>query len=436
MVRTRVKTSEHPLIVERVIDPNSEDLHDALDLYSQRIPEQEQVDSPDIVRWIREDLEHIERGALRPRDYFLIAKTEEQLLGFVLLHHYPDVQFAFIAYLVAAKDSSVTHNSRDGISKKLLAEVRNLLKPGKDLEACQGLLLEVDRPASADTEPERIRRLARIKLFCMLAEAQGFSLRAFDMDYLQPPLSLSDPDSSVPMLLMYVSSKTTQPASFMSSTSVRQILKFIYTDLYPEGYSDNELENRAYEACLRKFCIARSKIVPKRVRMLDFKQLKGTLKRTTVVAKAECPAASNYEYDVFISYRHKGDDEVFALKLVEELESAGFKAAIDQRDFDAAASFLEEMERCIRNSRFTLCVLSPRYFKSGNTMEEAVICKVMALAERQRRLIPLVTSLVEMPFWLYNIVGVDFTGVKQLVDPMEKLKTALRKGWAPVKKEE
>src|SRR5467141_1691836 len=112
MDRTTVESPGSPLIVERVTDPNSEDLHDALDLYSQRIPEHEQFDSPDIIRWIREDLEHIERGALRPRDFFLIAKSEEQLFGFVLLHYYPKVQFGFIAYLVAAKDPSITHNSR------------------------------------------------------------------------------------------------------------------------------------------------------------------------------------------------------------------------------------------------------------------------------------------------------------------------------------
>src|SRR5260370_491986 len=113
----------------------------------------------------------------------------------------------------------------------------------------------------------------------MLAEAQGFSLRAFDMEYLQPPLSLATPDSNVPMLLMYVNPKTMRPISYMNCASVRRILKFIYTDLYPGGYSDNEFENRAYKTCLRNFYAARCKTLPRQIRMLDFKQLKASVNK-------------------------------------------------------------------------------------------------------------------------------------------------------------
>ena len=72
-----------------------------------------------------------------------------------------------------------------------------------------------------------------------------------------------------------------------------------------------------------------------------------------------------------------------------------------------------------------LAVVSPRYFESGNTEEEAVITHVLGMQQRQRRLIPLKIQEVEMPLWMFGIVGLDFTNKNNLVAPMEKLKHSL-----------
>jgi hypothetical protein len=130
-------------------------------------------------------------------------------------------------------------------------------------------------------------------------------------------------------------------------------------------------------------------------------------------------------YDVFISYRHGGRDAEFARQLLETLEADRYRVAIDERDFPANAAFLQEMERCIRQSRFTVAILSPRYFESGNCEEEAVVCKVLDMGERRRRLIPMVIEPVAMPAWLYGIVGIDCTTLEPLVDPIDKLKGTL-----------
>src|SRR5690242_12553661 len=99
--------------------------------------------------------------------------------------------------------------------------------------------------------------------------------------------------------------------------------------------------------------------------------------------------APSYKYDAFLSYRHTDPDKTFARKIWTRLISDGYKVAIDSKDFQANATFLEEMERCIKESHFTLAIVSPRYFDSGNTNEEAIICKVLSLNERKRRLVPL-----------------------------------------------
>ena len=131
------------------------------------------------------------------------------------------------------------------------------------------------------------------------------------------------------------------------------------------------------------------------------------------------------QYDVFVSYRHEGVDKAFAIELVSALEADGYRVAIDERDFPANSSFLEEMERCIRESRYTVAVVSSRYLESGNTREEAVICKVLDIGDRKRRLIPLIIEPVSMPAWLYGIVGIDLTKRDPLVDPFVKLKATL-----------
>lgn len=132
-------------------------------------------------------------------------------------------------------------------------------------------------------------------------------------------------------------------------------------------------------------------------------------------------------YDVFISYRRARRDKRFALQLLRELEELGYRVALDERDFDASASFLEEMERCVRNSRFTLAVISPRYLQSGHCQEEAILCKVLDMGERKRRLVPLVIQRVEMPAWMFGIVGIDFTNPNPVVPPLERLTKTLGK---------
>ena len=136
--------------------------------------------------------------------------------------------------------------------------------------------------------------------------------------------------------------------------------------------------------------------------------------------------ASTFKYDAFISYRHKDPDRQFARDLLGQLQADGYAVAIDERDFRPNETFLGEMERCTRESRFTLAVISPRYFDSGNTEEEAIIRKVCDMSGQERGLIPLTIEKVsDLPLWLYDVVGVDYTETDPLIPPFEKLKRAL-----------
>jgi hypothetical protein len=125
-------------------------------------------------------------------------------------------------------------------------------------------------------------------------------------------------------------------------------------------------------------------------------------------------------YDAFISYRHTEPDKTHAIDIVESLERRGLRVAIDFRDFAANEHFLAEMERCIKQSRYVLCVITARYLASDHTSEEAIISKTLDMADRRKRLVPLVFERVELPVWLHGLVGIDFTELAS-VEPTERL---------------
>ena len=125
-------------------------------------------------------------------------------------------------------------------------------------------------------------------------------------------------------------------------------------------------------------------------------------------------------YDAFISYRHTEPDKSHAIDLLESLERRGLRVAIDFRDFAANEHFLSEMERCIKESRYVLCVITSHYLASDHTSEEAIISKTLDMADRRKRLVPLVFERVDLPVWLHGLVGIDFTESAS-VEPTERL---------------
>jgi hypothetical protein len=141
--------------------------------------------------------------------------------------------------------------------------------------------------------------------------------------------------------------------------------------------------------------------------------------RRSIPPAAGAPAGTPV-YDAFISYRHAEPDRTLAIDILESLERRGLRVAIDFRDFAANEHFLSEMERCIKASRYVLCVITAQYLTSDHTSEEAIISKTLDMADRRKRLVPLVFERVELPVWLHGLVGIDFTESAG-VEPTERL---------------
>ncbi len=96
----------------------------------------------------------------------------------------------------------------------------------------------------------------------------------------------------------------------------------------------------------------------------------------------------NYIYDVFVSYRHKAPSMGWVRDiLVPRLEADGFSIIIDYRDFRLGATLINEMNRAVNNSRYTLAILTPPYLRSGFTELESIMAEHTSLQQRQGRLI-------------------------------------------------
>jgi len=67
-----------------------------------------------------------------------------------------------------------------------------------------------------------------------------------------------------------------------------------------------------------------------------------------------------------------------------------------------------------------LCVITSQYLDSDHTSEEAIISKTLDMAERRKRLVPLIFERVQLPVWLYGVVGIDFTATAG-VEPLDRL---------------
>ena len=108
--------------------------------------------------------------------------------------------------------------------------------------------------------------------------------------------------------------------------------------------------------------------------------------KSAPVHSSSTTVSDKFEYDVFVSYRHK--DKIWVRKiLVPALEKIGIKVFIDYRDFRLGAALVTEMARAVECSRYTLAVLTPGYLQSNFTELESILAEHVSLERSERRLL-------------------------------------------------
>ncbi len=238
----------NPVVTNLIVDPADPDLRVALALYNKSFPEDQRCDEADMVRWVREDARH--RKQLKYpdlTDWYIVAKYKRVVCGLVVFHYSRLSGLGLIAYMVTEKKPGLAAND---ISAALGARVARLFRRRRELRGCKGFVVEVEDPREASTKRKRDERLARIRRFCTLAETQELSLRAFEFDYKQPRLSLERDDAERRMLLLSARYQGNTNEILSARTEAIECLKFVLTEIYPDGYDIDLQQCEAY----RKYC--------------------------------------------------------------------------------------------------------------------------------------------------------------------------------------
>ncbi|MBX3063437.1 MAG: toll/interleukin-1 receptor domain-containing protein [Anaerolineae bacterium] len=115
---------------------------------------------------------------------------------------------------------------------------------------------------------------------------------------------------------------------------------------------------------------------------------------------------NSYKYNAFISYSSYNLDWVKD-KLVPELENRGFKVAIDYRDFVGGRFSVQEMERCVIESKHIIPIFTKDYFKSDWATLENVMATALDPAQKNRKLIPILLEDTVLPLRFTVINYID-----------------------------
>jgi hypothetical protein len=144
----------------------------------------------------------------------------------------------------------------------------------------------------------------------------------------------------------------------------------------------------------------------------------------------EPPASgrASCSHDVFISYNPQVKDWVCG-ELVPHLEAANLKTLFDER-FLPGSVLLDEIERAVDGSRYTLVVLTPAWIQSQWNEFEGSLVATADPAGRQRKLIPLVLEKCPLPRRIARLVCADFTSPASRKEEMARLVRALKAGAA------
>ena len=240
---------EDELIVEKIVnfDAQWERIKEALSLYEKRIPSEERYNRELMVDLIRRHLSDEFGSAWKM--HFLVASWRGRCVGMLICYEDVETNFAFVAYLAAAKNLRLPgkKNPRK-VSERLAID---LMKARRDLglERPPRFLFEVDDPALTDDPKERIERLSRLKLFDEFAPAKSMHLRALDFSYLQPELEWP-PTGKRRLLLCYAAPGL---HTMLPKAEVVDILTWTYTQLYSgDSVFEEPSARAAYERDTRE----------------------------------------------------------------------------------------------------------------------------------------------------------------------------------------
>jgi len=143
------------------------------------------------------------------------------------------------------------------------------------------------------------------------------------------------------------------------------------------------------------------------------------------------PPPGDEPYDAYLSYcEDDPDDRAWVAGVVVPfLEGLGIKLCLESRDFRLGASRVEEIDRVVGESRYTIAVITPAYLASAFDAYESVLAAHVAIESRAPRLIPLIRRRCPLALHTRMTAALDVSLDAEVPAALQRLAIALRQPW-------
>jgi hypothetical protein len=140
------------------------------------------------------------------------------------------------------------------------------------------------------------------------------------------------------------------------------------------------------------------------------------------------PPPDTARYDAFVSYRERDeDDRAWVLgTLVTYLESLGLKLCLEERDFRIGRSRLDEIDRAVTTSRYTLAIFTPTYLADSYENYQSVLAKYLSVESDTPRLMPLIRRPCNLALHDRMTAALDVSRDAEVPAALQRLAVALR----------
>lgn len=234
--------------VKRISKVDDKDIDGFLDLYDRLFDESVRLSPEEILRWIEQDrLGGRGKSRIR-RDYLLVCKIGDKVVGFLKAIYSYRSRYMFVAYYGVDKRSPQAR----AIASTVL--VRALLKlVQRDIKDCQGLVFEVEAPDPSLAKSENARRKARIRLFKEVARRWHYRVYGIGITYLQPemPTDPGEVAEETRLELLYLPLGQNVRRGSLTKAQVINILQFIYLEIYSPSFEGDPGRHEQYQLYLR-----------------------------------------------------------------------------------------------------------------------------------------------------------------------------------------
>jgi hypothetical protein len=152
------------------------------------------------------------------------------------------------------------------------------------------------------------------------------------------------------------------------------------------------------------------------------------LRGGAALAFAVPAAPDDAAYDAFLSYCHDDPDDRAWVSdaVVPYLEGLGLRLCLERRDFRLGASRVDETDRAVTTSRYTVAVFTPAYLASAFDDYDSLLATHVAIESRAPRLIPLLRRRCELAPHTRMTEALDVSRDAEVPSALQRLAVALR----------